>query len=162
MERWVGEAQRMFAVSSYKRTKEGDFTGARRISSSLLDVSNRAVQVDAALCGILTSLRAMREICAACLEGDATAEELAARSAELDVLKENISRLSASVTGTEFKMFRTGGESVGELRRIDEAIDNINRVSGKISELRKRSNVSVEERASTWMRELFGDPTETA
>ena len=157
MERQMNETQRLFAVSSYKRAKDGNFTGARRISSSLLDVSNRVIQADAALRGILASLRAMREICASSLNGDATAEELAARNGKLDVLKGDISRLSESVAGTEFRMFQTSGGDAGELRRIDEAIDNINKMSGKIHELREVSDVSGEDCVLAWMRELFGD-----
>jgi hypothetical protein len=97
----------------------------------------------------------MREICAACLEGDATSEELASRARELDAQKENISRLSASIAGTEFMMFqRHGDDALSELRSIDDAIE---RMSGKISRLEKTSDGSEEERISEWMRELFGD-----
>ena len=154
MMRRTGNAQRLFAVSSYARAKDGNFTGTRRISTSTRDVSSRVIQADAALRGILESLRAMRAICVACLDGDATAEELAERNAELDALKEDISRLSASVAGTEFKMFSVRGDAGSELRNIDEAI---NEMSGKISELEDISGESEEERVSAWMRELLGE-----
>ena len=145
----------MFALSSYARAKDGNFTGTPRISTSTLEVSNRVIQVDAVLRGILSSLRAMREICAACLDHEATHEELAARNAELNALKENISRLSESIAGTEFKMFSAReGDPGNELRSIDEAI---NKMSGKISELPDASDKSGEERVSEWMRELFGE-----
>ena len=148
-------AQRLFAVSSYARAKDGNFTGAPRISASTLEVSNRVMQVDAALRGILSSLSAMRSICAACLDNEMTPEELAARNAELDALKENISRLSVSVAGTEFKMFNASeGDPGSELRSIDEAIS---KMSGKISELPDTSDKSEEEHVSEWMRELFGE-----
>ena len=81
MMRRMDGTQRLFAVSSYARAKDGNFTGTRRISTSVLDVSNRVIQADAALRGILASLMAMREICAACLEGDITVEEREARNA---------------------------------------------------------------------------------
>ena len=153
--RQMGGVQRLFAVSSYARAKDGDFTGARRVSTSTLGVSNCVIQVDAALRGILASLRAMREICVTCLEGDATVEELAARNAELDALKDNISRLSAQIAGTEFKMFSANGDDTeSDLRSIDEAI---NAMSGKISQLQETSDESEEERVSAWMRELFGE-----
>ena len=155
MMRRIGGAQRLFAVYSYARAKNGDFTGVRRVSNSTLDVSNRVMQVDSALRGILASLRTMREICAACLEGDATADEFAARNAELDALKDNISRLSASVACTEFKMFSmTEGDVGSELRKIDEVI---NKMSGKISQLPEVSVESEEDSVSAWMRELFGE-----
>ena len=153
--RKMNGAQRLFAVSSYARAKDGNFTGTPRISTSAIDVSNRVIQVDAALRGILASLRAMREICVTCLEGDATVEELAARNAELDALKDNISRLSAQIAGTEFKMFSANGDDTeSDLRSIDEAI---NAMSGKISQLQETSGESEEERISAWMRELFGE-----
>ena len=148
----MGDTQRLFAVSSYARAKDGDFTGARRVSTSALDVSNRVIQVDAALRGILASLRAMREICAACLADDAAPEEMAERNRELDALKENISRLSESVAGTEFTMFHARGGDGSELQGLDEAI---NRMSGKISQLEEEPGESEEERISAWMRELL-------
>ena len=151
----TGGAQRLFAVTSYAKAKEGDFTGTRRVSASPLEVSNRVIQADAALCGILASLRSMREICAACLEGDAAPEELAARNAELDALKDNISRLTASIEGTEFGFILSeGGNAGSDLRKIDEAID---KMSGKIPELRETPDSSEEERVTAWMRELFGE-----
>ena len=151
----MSDSQKLFAISSYAKAKDGKFTDTRRISTSALDVSNRVLQVDAALRGILSSLSAMRAICVACLEDDPTAEELAARNAELNVLKDDISRLCESIAGTEFKMFSArGSDAVSELRSIDEAIT---RMSGKISRLDETSDESSEERVSAWMRELFGE-----
>ena len=153
-----GNAQRLFAVSSYARAKDGNFTGARRVSAVAADVSNRVIQVDAALRGILASLRAMREICASCLEGGSTDSELAERDRELTALKENISRLSASIAGAEFKMFHVSDDTAkSDLQNIDEAI---NKMSGKISQLEETSGESEEEQLSAWIRELFGDRTE--
>ena len=155
MMRRIGNVQRLFAVSSYARAKDGNFTGGRRTVTSNADVMNRVIQVDAALRGILVSLRAMREICASCLADDITAGELASRNAELDELKDNISRLSAHIAGTEFKMYSIDGSAGGnDLRSIDEAITEM---SGKISELQDVSKESGEERVSVWMRELFGE-----
>ena len=151
----MGDSQRLFAISSYAKAKDGKFTDTRRISTSTLEVSSHVMQIDAALSGILASLRAMREICVACLEGDPTAEELAARNAELDALKDQISSLSASIAGTELKIFNVSGpDARNDLRRIDEVI---NKMSGEISEFEETSRESGEERVSAWMRELFGD-----
>ena len=155
MMRQIDNVQRLFAVSSYARAKEGDFTGRRRTSTSTIKVASSVIQVDAVLRGILASLRAMREICASCLESDISDEDLALRNAELDDLKENISRLSAQIAGTEFKMFSIHGSAGGnDLQSIDEAITEM---SGKISEFEETSSESGEERASAWMRELFGE-----
>ena len=52
-------------------------------------------------------------------------------------------------------MFSAHGDDAGSaLQNIDEAIS---KASGKISELEEMAGESEEERASAWMRELFGE-----
>ena len=142
--------QRLFAVSAYTRAREGDFTSKRRVATSPGEVSSRVIQADAALRGILSSLRAMREICAERASRDMTGEEMAARNGELETHKENISRLSEAIAGVEFLSFaRSGADAETELRDIDDAI-------GRVSRYCESEPESGERRLSDWMRDLLG------
>jgi hypothetical protein len=151
MKRTTAGMQKLFAVSTYTRALEGDFTGKKRVSASMRDVSNHVIQVDAALRGILASLRDMRAICVISANSDASPEEMAERSRELDSLRENITRLSGQVAGTEFSMsLASAGDSGDELRRIDESID-------KISKICEPRGVPDDAKLSEWMRSVLGN-----
>jgi hypothetical protein len=140
--------QRIFAVSAYTGAREGDFTGRRRVFISPGDVSSRVIQTDAALIGILESLRSMRSICESVASG-ASPGERAERNREMDSLKENISRLSKSVAGTEFLMLPRPGSELDELSKIDESID-------KISKFRESLPESDDEKLAGWMDSVLG------
>ena len=140
----------MFAVSAYTRAREGDFTGRRRVATSPGEVSSRVIQADAALRGILSSLRAMREICAEHVSRDIAGEKIATMNEELETHKENISRLSEAIAGVEFLSFaRSGADAETELRGIDDAI-------GRVSRYCESDPESGECRLSDWMRDLLG------
>jgi hypothetical protein len=140
--------QRIFAVSAYTGALEGDFTGRRRVFISPGDVSDRVIRADVALVGILESLRSMRAICESVASGASTGG-LAERNRELDSLKENISRLSKSVAGTEFLMLSRPGGELDELGKIDESID-------KISKFRESLPESDDEKLAGWMDSVLG------
>jgi flagellin-like hook-associated protein FlgL len=142
--------RKLFAVSAYTRALGGDFTGKRRVSASAVDVSNRVIQVDAALRGILASLRSMKAVCEALYRGDASPGERAERGRELDSLKGNISRLSKQIAGTEFLMTGTNeADSENELRSIDESIE-------KISKFYEPDTAPDDKKLADWMKDLFG------
>ena len=141
-------SKKIFAVAAYARAKEGNFT-ERRANAPLSGVATRVVQVDAALRGILASLREMRWICSDCAV-DLSPEEISFKNERLCELRGEISRLSALVSGTEFVMFsRSGANGAVRLGELDAAIE---RMSGMCGDGRKSGG----ERLSEWMREVLG------
>jgi hypothetical protein len=150
MKRIYGTLDKLFAVSVYSRAKEGDFTARTRVREALRNAGSSALKADAALRGILASLRAMREICQSC--ADCTQEaELVSRQEELETLKEEISRLSKSAAGGEFLALPPAGGEIGSgLRSIDDSIDTVSRIYESLPDSEN------DEKLSEWMESILG------
>ncbi|MDR3279797.1 MAG: hypothetical protein LBT23_04725 [Synergistaceae bacterium] len=146
-----GASDKLFAVSAYSRAAGGDFTGRARVSVSRGDVMTNALASDAALKGILASLRRMREICLRFANAGARDEERKSAQDELDILKENISRLSEFAEGTKFLVMSGAGGKLGELEKIDESID---RVSLMCETPPEPDN---DEKIAGWMKSVLGN-----
>jgi hypothetical protein len=144
--------ERLYILSAYKRAANGDFTSLRKVTSSRAEVMSAVLQKDAALRGILGSLRAMRAICAAGADEKMGIEERAGRQAELEALKNEISRLSQTVSGAEFLSLDASQATDPDcLRTLDESIRHV-------SELRESLAASEEEKKlSSWMDALLED-----
>ncbi|MDR1132752.1 MAG: hypothetical protein LBL05_01240 [Synergistaceae bacterium] len=142
----------MYILSAYRRAANGDFTSLRKVTSSRAEVMSAVLQTDAALRGILGSLRAMRAICASCADDNTGPQKRAEYQAELETLKNEISRLSQTVSGAEFLSIDASQATDPDcLRTLDESIRHV-------SELRESLAASDEEKKlSSWMDSLLAD-----
>ena len=144
--------EKLYILSAYKRAADGDYTSLRKVTSSRGEVLGAVIQTDAALRGILGALRAMKAICVSCADENVGPEKRAEYQTELEALKNEISRLSQTVSGMEFLTLDAsriaGAES---LRTLDESIRHV-------SELCESLAASEEEKKlSSWMDSLLPD-----
>jgi hypothetical protein len=144
--------ERLYVLSAYRRAAGGDYTSLRKVTSLRGEVLSAVLQTDAALRSILAALRAMKEICASCADKNMRPGERAEYQAELEALKNEISRLSQSVSGLEFlTLDASRAAGADSLRTLDESIR-------QVSELRESLAISEEEeKLSSWMDSLLAD-----
>jgi hypothetical protein len=137
-------------LSAYRRAANGDFTSLRKVTSSKGEVMSAVLQTDAALRSMLRSLRAIRRICAVCADENTKPEERAEYQAQLEPLKNEISRLSQIVSGVEFISIDASRIIDPDcLRSLDESIRHV-------SELRESLAASdEEEKLSSWMDSIL-------
>jgi hypothetical protein len=137
-------------LSAYRRATNGDYTSLRNVSPPEGETFGAVIQTDAALRSILAALRAMKAICVSCADENTGPEKRAKCQAELEALKNEVSRLSLIVSGLEFLAIDASRIADADgLRTLDESIR-------QVSELRE-SFVSSEEEAklSSWMDSLL-------
>jgi flagellin-like hook-associated protein FlgL len=139
-------------LSAYRRATNGDYTSLRKITSSEGEVLGAVIQTDAALRSILAALRAMKAICVSCADEHTGPEKRAEYQAELEALKNEVSRLSQTVSGLEFLALDASRIADPDgLRTLDESIR-------QVSELRESFVSSEEEeKLSSWMDSLLPD-----
>jgi hypothetical protein len=115
-------------------------------------VLGAVIRTDAALRGILGALRAMRAICVSCADENIAPEKRTEYQAELEALKDEITRLSQTVSGLEFLSIDASKIADPDcLLALDESIRHV-------SELRESLAVSdEEEKLSSWMDSLLAD-----
>ena len=144
--------EKLYILSAYRRAANGDYTSLRKVTSARGEVLGAVIRTDAALRGILAALRAMKAICVSCADENTGPEKRPGYQAELETLKNEISRLSQAVSGLEFHVLdasRIGGAD--SLRTLDESIR-------QVSELRESFISSEEEeKLSSWMDSLLPD-----
>ncbi|MDR0653998.1 MAG: hypothetical protein LBG12_11945 [Synergistaceae bacterium] len=104
------------------------------------------LRTDAALRSILVALRAMKTICASCADENTDPEKRAGYQMELEALKNEIARLSQTVSGLEFLTV-----DADCMRSLDESIRHV-------SEFRESLAVSdEEEKLSSWIDSLLAN-----
>jgi flagellin-like hook-associated protein FlgL len=137
-------------LSAYRRAANGDFTSLRTVTSSKGEVLNAVIQTDAALRSIIAALRAMKAICASCADEHIPPDERAEKQSEIEALKEEIARLSQTVSGLEFLSLDASRITEPDgLQTLDDSIR-------QVSELRESLAVSdEEEKLSSWMDSLL-------
>jgi hypothetical protein len=139
-------------LSAYRRATNGDYTSLRKVASSEGEVLGEVIRTDAALRSIIEALRAMKAICVSCADENTGPEKRAEYQAELETLKNEISRLSQTVSGLEFLTVDASRTADADgLRALDESIR-------QVSELRESFVSSEEEeKLSSWMDSLLSD-----
>jgi hypothetical protein len=127
-----------------------DTPGMNRLfAMNAYGVQSRLIKADASLRSILKSLNSMREICEKCAKTDVSLSLRASCQAELKVLKEDISRLSRAMTGSEFLALDIRGGTDDDLAAIDEAI---NKLSGFAEDPLEND---CGEKLADWMNDLL-------
>ena len=140
--------EKLYILSAYRRAANGDYTSLRKVTSARGEVLGAVIRTDAALRGILGALRAMKAICVSCADENTGPEKRAGYQAELEALKNEISRLSQAVSGLEFRVLDTS-RIADCLLALDESIRHV-------SELRESLAVSdEEEKLSSWMDSIL-------
>ena len=139
-------------LSAYRRAANGDFTSLRKVTSSRGEVLSAVLRTDAALRSILVALRAMKTICASCADENTGPEKRAGYQMELEALKNEIARLSQTISGLEFLTLDASQVVDADcLRSLDESIRHV-------SEFRESLAVSdEEEKLSSWIDSLLAN-----